>query len=123
MGALAAWKAMPRTLESTGRERAVGTHFPMLAAAIAVAALAFAARITVRFKPGLPEDFHPERDAEPLTRFADRRSGVVTTTNGNLGFPTLAHSSGRSTRSAGLGLGSTRTPSAGRPGCSIKQLG
>ncbi len=63
MGTLAAWKAMPRTQKSTGRERAVGTHFPMLAAAIAAAALAFAARPAARFKPGFPWDFHPERDA------------------------------------------------------------
>jgi hypothetical protein len=95
----------------------------MLAAAIAVAALALAARIAVRFKPGLPGDFHPERDAEPLTRLADPRSRSVTGTDGNRVSPTLAQRSGRSTRFAGLGSGSTRTTAAGRLGRSFKQLG
>ena len=48
---------------------------------------------------------------------------TVTATDGNLVTPTFAQRSGRSTRSAGLGSGSTRTTSTGRPSCSVKRLG
>ena len=121
LGALASQKAMPRTHEPTGRKRAVGTHFPTFAADASAADLA--ARLAARFKPGFPDDFHPKRDSEPSSRFADRRSGRATATDGYQGSPTSAHRSGRSTRSAGLGSGSTRTSTADRPSCSIRQLG
>ena len=110
------WKAMPRTQGSTGRERAVGTHFPMLAAAIAVAALAWqlAGRCaSSRVCPGTSVRDATRNSARTTTSFAPRRRPT------RVGYPvtpTLTHGSGRPTRSAGLGSGSTRTSSAGWTG-------
>ena len=106
---------MPRTRESTGRKRAIGTHFPMLAAAIAVAAEPWQLASRCASNRVCPADFQPERDAESARALVERRSETVTDADGNLGSPTLTHGSGRPTRSAGLGSGSTRTSTASRP--------
>ncbi len=113
--------AMLRNQGSTGRERAVGTHFPMLAADIAAAALA--ARRAARFKPGFAGIFRPGRDSKLRSQGRELRSETATDTGSLPRTPTLTHGSGQPTRLAGLGSGSTRTSSAMRPGNLVRPPG
>jgi hypothetical protein len=118
---LIAIRPMPRTQSSTGRERAVGTHFPMLAADIAAAAVV--ARQAARFEPDFTRAFRSDRDSELRSHEIELRSETATGTGRDPGTPTLTHGSGRPTRSAGLGSGMTRTRSAMDPGCLVKRPG
>ena len=67
--------AMPRTSESGERNRAIGAHFPIVADIAAAAGLA--ARLAVRFKPCIPDDF------EPRARPGIARGLVVVPRSGN----------------------------------------
>ena len=109
---------MPRTSESGERNRAIGAHFPKAADIAAAAGLA--ARLAVRFKPNIPDDFKPGRDVKslaPLVRFP-----VEGTIVPMLGSRSRTQGSGRPTRSAGLGSGSTQTSTATSPCGNVTQL-
>jgi hypothetical protein len=107
-------RAMPRTLESGERKRAIGAHLPNVAD-IALAA-GLAARLAVRFKPTIPADFNPGRDLEPFAPVVGLP--VEGTTVPMLGSRSRTQGSSRPTRSAGLGSVSTQTSTATQP-CGI----
>ena len=109
---------MPRTSESGERNRAIGAHFPKVADIAAAAGLA--ARLAVRVKPDIPADFKPGRGLEPLAPLV--RFPVEGTIVPMLGSPSSTQGSGRPTRSAGLGSGSTQTSTATLPCGNVTQL-
>ena len=109
---------MPRTSESGERNRAIGAHFPKAADIAAAAGLA--ARHAVRFKPDIPADFEPGRGLEPLAPLV--RFPVEGTIVPMLGSRSSTQGSGRPTRSAGLGSGSTQTVTATLPCGNVTQL-
>jgi hypothetical protein len=53
-----------RSFHCSRRSRAIGTHFPEVADL--TAADSWAARLAVRFKPGIPDDFTLLGDREPV---------------------------------------------------------
>ena len=88
-----------------------GDRYSLSDVADIAAAAALAARLAVRFKPGFPGDFQSERDAESLARPSIVAPiGDASLETGDHGLRTRG--SGRPTRSAGLGSGSTRTSTA-----------
>jgi hypothetical protein len=97
-------RAMTRTSESGGQNRAIGAHFPEFA--YSGAAVARAAGPAVAFQPCMPDDFKPGCDLEvvaPEIRFPVMGTMVLKLTSRS---KTPGWS--RSTRFAGLVSGSTQ---------------
>lgn len=130
------FRGRPDRIRSTGRERAVGTHFPGPAAAnIAVAAAAAAeaaARRAARLRPGFTGDNRPAhsrsrsrlsrelRSLDSELRSADEDEAAAEADAGRLPrTPTSTHgpTTPTPTRSAGLVRVATRTSAVGWPGC------
>ncbi len=111
---------LPRTCQSSLRRKtAIGTHFPDVVADIAAESLV--ARHAASLKPCSRNDFE-------LKRFVDRNAGFTVFRSPvalvrNLGSRSSTMGPGRSTRSAGLGSSSTRTPTVETTPCNITLTG
>lgn len=110
---------MPRTRRSPERKTAIGTHFPVVAADIAAESLV--ARHAASLEPRSRNDFELKRFVERNAGFAVFRLNVALVRN--LGSRSPTSGPGRSTRSAGLGSSSTRTPTVVTTRCNITLTG
>ena len=109
---------MPRTRRSPERKTAIGTHFPVVAD---IAAESLVARPAASLEPRSRNDFE-------LERFVERNSGLAVLRSHSVlvrdqGSRSATSGPGRSTRSAGLGSSSTRTPTVVTTLCNITPSG